>query len=355
MTFIAGYIYQGAVHIVADSAETIGGKNISEVFQQEEHQSTMLESAVINGEQVIVENANKIYNIHDRFLLAFAGSVYEGIETIRVLLETLAAPGDMRLRIPEFFKTFEPLHTQFIIGFIEDQQPYMYCYHNSRQKLLISQNLAICSIGTNKWIPPEAYGSMINKAFQNSHSQDDLLITAISTVQMTTQGLRTLESGVGGHINGAYITPTGIHWAKDTTYILYSSLHLDKPQTIHVIHKYNRDNAVFVRSDLIQRIFITEFAGISWQELNDKWGTELQYLANAAVADYYILLSYETGILFLINNKNNNSCKVFTEDGQFKFSTDLVESNTLHHTNRADYDARFVVLSNFPLKKKEEV
>lgn len=348
MTFITGYIYNKTVHIVADSAESSPRQNAVDQLLPEGFITTMGESSLISGEYLVMENANKIYNFNDKMLAAFAGSVGEGVRIIEDLKLGLINTKNVRQYVLDFFESTEPTRTQFVIGFIEDGEPYMFYYRSTEQCRLTNDNLAICSIGVNYWIPYESMKSMVNTAFERNHAPDDFLITAISFIQTTTQGMQTLEHGVGGHINGGFICPDGVKWAKDTTYLLYSSIHLDKANTINFITKFNRDDTVFVRSNDKQRMFKTEISKLTADELNEKWGHHLRLLANSGKTDYYVLLSYDTGICFLVNN-HLNSCKVLVrDDGQLRFSPDLVKCNTEFITKRDKLEARFILLSNLP-------
>ncbi|MGO4289863.1 hypothetical protein [Chitinophaga sp. RAB17] len=347
MTFIFGYIYNGAVHIIADSVETISAAGRPDEILPEEFSSTMIESSIVKDEQLMTECAHKIYNIQDRLILGFAGQVSEGTKMIERLVSGLVKTDDMRAYISRIFDQEKPRKTEYIIGFMEEERPCMYCYRSPFEEFKMVRNLAFSNIGKNEWVPPETIATMLRLAFENSHNQDDLLITAISTIQTTTIGMRTLEQGVGGYINGVYIANSGIHWAKDTTYVLYSSLHQDRPETIYNIAKYNRDNAVFIQKNGQLKIFRTE-PDLTGENLEKKWSEHLEILANSNISDYYILLSYDKHVIFLINNKLNNSCKVFIKKGALTFSPDLVKANTLAHNRRSDPNAPFILVSNLP-------
>ncbi|MGX5819231.1 hypothetical protein ACWKWU_13595 [Chitinophaga lutea] len=347
MTLIIGYIYNGAVHIVADSVETILLEGAPNVILPEEFSSTMIESSIVKDGQLMIESACKIYNIRDRLILAFAGQVSEGHRMINQLIDGLVRTTDMREYVSSFFENERPAETQYIVGFMENGTPCMYCYHSSSRTFKMASNLSICNIGKNSWIPPEVFVTMLRTASERSHSQDDLLITAISTMQMITLGLMTLEQGVGGFINGVFFDRNGIHWAKDCIYILYNSIRLNAPESTYIVGKYNRDNAIFIRTNKQQRLFKTELE-LHGEEVEEKWGKKIESLANSGVADYYILLSYDKNVIFLVNNKSHNSCKVFVEDGKFTFSRDLVEANTTAHKKRGNSIEPFILASNFP-------
>ena len=347
MTFIAGYIYNDAAHIVADSAESVEMPGFPDIDLPDQFQGSMFEPAVVRGGDLVIDAAQKIYNLNGLMLLAFAGTVGEGTETIYQILTEYTGKDTMKKFIWDFFENSKPQDTEYIIAFRDEGISQLYFYRNQDSRGFLTDNLSICCVGINRFVPPDDFIQIIALAAERNHAQQEVLINVISNLQLMTSNLNTIEDGVGGHFNGAYLDSIDIHWAADTVYLLYSGLDFNI-KDIKIVAKFNRDNAVFVRSHIRQILFLPDINGFVKDEFNEKWGSALTELANSYEATYYVLISKDTGVILLINNLRENLWKVTVTNGVLALSNELFLALKEMLKNRSNYEFRIVIKSNFP-------
>ncbi len=303
MTFIYGYIINETVHIIADSAET----SINYTFIKKiDGRNSLGEIAYIDDKKIVREGAQKIYNIKDKLLLAFAGKVKVGFSVVEEINYELDRPSNNSSIGDKLLNYFEGknFNNHFIIGFYENNKPYLFFYHDKDHYKLIDEKQVIISGGTDV---PEIR-SVLSMALRQcvSWSDNHTLITLISMAQAQNITHLTFRNGVGGFFNGAYIGRKGIHWAGDCFLILYSAKSYDKGE-LFFSYRFNRDNAVFIVSEVFKKMFTTEFDRLRIKELRASWGTKIDELIFNGVSKFYVMISYDTGKVVIVSDTYNKS------------------------------------------------
>ncbi|HZY82502.1 MAG TPA: hypothetical protein VFE50_23410 [Cyclobacteriaceae bacterium] len=280
MTLIAGYIYGGTVNLVADSAQ-LSLSEISPRLRQNLPQTNTLgeRSPVETDEGWIEEGAQKLYVIANQVILTFAGDVREGYNVLEDLSIRLASTGCVGLSevLESFFHECKPMKAEFLIGFIEQGHPRLYCCSKKQIKLL-SENLHGVSggAGSQLWFIPPIFSRLL-ELWNAKASPDTVLVVMTSLLQTCTLNDRTFERGVGGFFNGVQVSPDGVKWCPDTEIVLYSSKHFEKIPRI-IIDKFNRDGVTaLITSAAGNRLFSpsTRLSQISIETFLNKWGKAL--------------------------------------------------------------------------------
>ncbi len=317
MTFIYGYIINETVHIMADSAETsINYNSIRKI----EGRNSLGEIPYIDDKKVVKEGAQKIYNLKDKLLLTFAGNEKEGVSVVEEINYELDRPsmnyniGDKLLHYFEG-KSFS---NHFIIGFYENNKPYLFFYHDKDHYKLANEKQVITSGGED--IPE--IRTVLGRGLQQCVTwPDNYTLTAlISMAQAQNISHLTLGKGVGGFFNGAYIGRNGIRWADDCFLILYSAKNYDKGE-VFFSGRFNRGNAAFIICEAFKRVFINELDNIQFDKLIETWGNKLDNQINNGIAKFYVMISYDTGKVVIISddfNKRNGLLKFQKEKNNIK-------------------------------------
>jgi hypothetical protein len=325
MTFIAGIIYNETIQIIADSVETSLLKNDivldGEIFENLPY-SSFGEKAHVEDSFLMHEAVQKIFNINDRVLLAFAGHSNEGLYVIDDLSKFLLIGGSISEVIIKYFSGSRPPNTEFIIGFFEDNQPYIFTYSKGSFKIG-SDNFYCVEGGIHEMFGPiqawyKAYG-------ERKIDSDDALIHALALLQRQNITGRTIKHGVGGFFNGSFLSKTGVTWAKDTIHILYSIYH-DGDR--YYVFKFNRKNMTFICSyrhegdsvtEVCRSIYKSELdSSIPNRELYNLL-TELNSLIEKYSTHYYIWNSYDRNTVVVINiEKENDLVFIRNDEGRIQ-------------------------------------
>lgn len=354
MTFIAGYIYNNATHIVADSATTIPLSRQAKVPDELHRiQSSLGESPHITDEQIIVEADPKIYNIADRMLVAFAGRVLEGTQTIQDLTIQLGAHPRVADFLSLYFDQNILNNTEYVIAFHEDGLPCIFLKRPNESRLIRGQRCLVLA-GTTVNNMHVAVGTTLQDAFEHDYSQQETLVSVLTILQamsMHFQSIRATRNGfsvgIGGHFNGAIAHHNHIEWAKDTAHVFYSAINWERGDKWFMF-RYNRDNATFIIGDRLKRLFTHEREA-NRQHLMSKWAGPLTDMAIHCSCDFISFISYDRRNLVVVNNDPSKAHRVKIESGRLEISSNSPIGRHLFLNSSEDEggNAPFLCYTNF--------
>jgi len=232
MTLIAGYIYSDTIHVVADSAVTILNDIMNETQKKNEDFNSFGEVIEFNDGSVITESANKVYSLNNSILITYSGQTEEGkrlLEDLRMEI-SISEKKELTEILSDFFLRRAPRLTQFIIGFIQNNNPTIFSYANEIKIITQNGSFLLLGSGSEDELLTHSFKILFKQLCRSNLSSDNFLTIILSVLQSCVLNARTFTKGVGGFFNGAYIHTNGIYWAKDTCMILYSSNFFEKSE-----------------------------------------------------------------------------------------------------------------------------
>lgn len=311
MTFIAGFIYKTTICIIADSAETVIFPFPLKEFSKANHpQSSFYESAYIEDNKLIYEGAQKLYQIDNRIVLAFAGNVATGLQAIDEFKLRLLKGLSIKETIQELFNNHKYSDNHFIVGYFENEKPIIFYYLASDDFHFIEEapeefDFFLCVAGNTKGPHSSVCFHSLENAAANNLAPEEATIILLACLQGVNINERNIVTGIGGYFNGILLEKTGVRWISDTIYFLYSAKDFDKGQK-YAIHKFNRDDATFLIS-LEKNIFKSEFSSFSRDELIEKWDETLVKIASQMSEKYFICISYDQYNAVILDTTKGNS------------------------------------------------
>lgn len=324
MTFIAGYIYNDSVHVIADSAETIYRGTLIRIPENlEPLYSSLGESPHITDEQIVVESALKIYSIENKILITFAGTVIEGVKSVEDILMHYKSEVKFSNFLIKYFQDSHLMNTEYIVAFFEEGIPCLYFKRPNGESKLLKGGKCIVVGGTNVGNISLSIESTLERAFRFGYSSQETLILIITTLQSMTMHLQTIRVtvggynvGVGGHYNGAIVHCNGIEWAKDTAHIFYSARSWSRGDKWFMF-RFNRENSTFIVGDRLKRLFTTELQ-VDRQSIIAKWGDDLVELAMKCITDFVTFISYDRRNVLVISNDNKKTTQLKIQSGKIE-------------------------------------
>lgn len=325
MTLIIGYVYKDTVQVVVDSAGTLIG-DTSSIRDSEFAKTTSFGELVSNDENdsVVIENAQKLFALHDGILCAISGSVYEAISIVRDLETVLKfRKTEISSVLLDFFSTLGSVECNFILAFYENNIPMLFSYVNSKQfGFCLRGSLIALGSGSENYVLTTHIELALNQFINvedNKLSSDELLVSVISILQSNVINTKTFREGVGGVINGAYVGNKGIEWAKDTIYAVYSDKHYDKTEPFFVF-KLNRENVLTTISSYNRKLIRKSFFPDGFSEMElflERWKLIFNSIYFDLKATYYVFLSYDRRIITVLPSYHfafNNIFKIIGYD-----------------------------------------
>nr|WP_315255641.1 hypothetical protein [uncultured Flavobacterium sp.] len=308
MTLIVGYIHSdSSVHIIADSAETITGfienpnigsgayNSFGEIIQLEDN-------------EIVLESAQKIYNVGETVLITFSGQVFEGRQVLGDLKFEIEIQKDLKISeiISNYFTIRKPTLTEYIIVFFEDNKSKLYYFKEKGNFLNDIGSYVILGSGSQNELIIAPLNYILEPLYKMQTDPKNLLIFIISMVQCCAINALSFKKGVGGFFNGATIFNNKIYWADDTCNVLYSSKHFEKAERF-IVKKFNRDNITFLTSPQIKNAAFSP--GLEWvtfttNEWVEKWIDHLLELNANCELDYYVFICYDRRIITIVNRHN---------------------------------------------------
>jgi hypothetical protein len=338
MTLIAGYLYQNAAHLIADSAET---RQDFTPTKQYHKFSSFGELSHTSDDLTCVEAAQKIYNIDNKFLLTFSGKVLEGrgvVEDLTIHHRT----HEIRTLLIQYF-TNAHLENQYILALCENNRSYLFFYYSKTELGFIEGDTAVMMGGTNAKNIYLSIQANIQHAQERSYTREDTLIQIIATLQFQSLHHQTIQLGVGGYYNGAIISNNGITWAKDTYFFLYSRLHFDKGYKKEIF-RYNRDNCTILVEQGGIRIFCADFNTNTFEEFQAKWMENIKFKTRNRSAQYYVLYGFDSQNLVIINNSPHRANRVIPSSKGIEINDEIRSwTNTTYRL----HEQGFFVKNNF--------
>lgn len=146
MTFICGYVYQSTVSIIADSVETTIGPAMR-VPDDIHPVSTFQERFVEDGEKVVMESAQKIYNLRNKLIIAFSGDVNNGLRVIEELNYLLLKEERVVMTVWDYFTALDTTDNDFLVVFMNQTTPSLYVYKGGLYQQLMQGELCYVHTG----------------------------------------------------------------------------------------------------------------------------------------------------------------------------------------------------------------
>lgn len=357
MTLIAGYIYKNSVHILADSAETFSIQGIKDITFPEIYKNSFQEVPFVDTqkETLVLESANKIYNIKNQILLTYSGAVNEGedvVKQIRYNLERQKIRSVSQL-IFSCLTDISPIQTQYIIGGMENNRPFLIVYYNKVERKIMVNNNSLAVGGANVGLQTSMMSTIINCITNDKITPEESLIMNLAALQSGSMHLQTFNHGVGGFFNGASISKDGIKWAKDTIHLLYSSHDFERGNK-HLVYRYNRDNNVHILNDQFYKCFVKGGDGVEiCKKVKTKLKKDIIRLAKRNEAEYFVMLSYDTRTIVIVSNKKDKNKIINFDNKEFQFGipNDIMKHmfKYYHPNDFLDGNSPFYSYTNFLL------
>jgi hypothetical protein len=206
MTFIAAWKLKNEIFIVGDSAVTL--KHFPEYVYENKIRNTP-------------QNALKIYNIEDKYILGYAGRADVAYFVINEIRENITRPiVDVIYEATELYGSA----IQLVIGYFEGENSKLLTF-NEEGKFEIKFHNSYTLIGKKEVnvilesFTPELIG-FINKQ-ELINNADDKLISFSACMQSILIRANLLDKGIGGTFSGAYLTKQKFVPQKDTGYITF--------------------------------------------------------------------------------------------------------------------------------------
>jgi hypothetical protein len=309
MTLIIGYIYSdSSVHIIADSAETITGIKENPNIGNDAYNS-FGEIIQLDDNEIVLECAQKIYNVGEAVLITFSGQVFEGRQVLRDLKFEIENRKDLKISeiISNYFAIRKPTLTEYIIGFSEDNKSKLYYFKEKGNFLNDIGSYVLLGSGAQNELIIEPLKCIVEPLYKTQTHPKNMLIIIISMIQCYAINALSFKKGVGGFFNGATIYNNKIYWADDTCNVLYSSKHFEKAERF-IVKKFNRDNVTFLTSPKIGKAAF--FSELEWttfttNEWVEKWMHLLLELNTNCELDYYVFICYDRRIITVVNRHNS--------------------------------------------------
>lgn len=315
MTLILGCIHEDlTVHIIADSAVTFTNHDVSkgQTRNTDLSMNSFGENIESDENQTVKEISNKVYKLSPTVLAAFSGSTFEGRQTLEELAIRLKIFSDTECShvISDFFKEACPSHSEYIIAFINESYPMIY-YYKLKEAGFINKpkNYIILGNAVEMEYIVEPFEMYLNLFLKSQIQPEKLCVILVALLESLSINSRSFHSGVGGYFNGAFLSKDKITWNADVCNFMYSFRIVDKKESEKfVLTKYNRDDAVYVRSSKIgEAVFMNSSFGIKpdYHKWKVKWEAELKSRSSQLSADYVVFMCYDSRIItiFLTSGK----------------------------------------------------
>lgn len=335
MTLIIGYIHSDStIHIVADSAVTLIGKQTDSSSKNEKTNSF---GEIIENfdNQIVTESSQKIYNIHDSIIATFSGQSIEGKQILEDLKFELKTSEKTKITdiISNYFELRKPTLTEYIIGFSENNMPKIYFYKNKGNLISEKGGCIILGSGSENEFLTIPLIITLEKFYNIKYHPRNLLIFVIALVQCCSLNSMTFSKGVGGFFNGATLFNNNIYWASDSCNILYSSKHFEKAERF-IVNKFNRENVTFLTSPKIEKSAF--FPELHWLDSTPKqwienWVEKLLVLNTNFDVHYFIFICYDHRIITVVNKfsdsflENIKIKRIDDKNVEFGFSKNMLE------------------------------
>ena len=248
MTLIIGYIYKNNVHLIADSILTTNSKS------EKLDQNSFGELSEADEEFKTKECLNKIYVFGDTFAGGFAGVEKEGNDVLNDLRKYIEYFPNKKIRhlLKDFFINNKPENTEYLFGFTEDEDSYIFHYVDLSSQLINSER-TYAGIGNGMRNSEMQSGiETIDKCLQRTNNNHEALISSTSILQSFVLNNyhnyhRHFKEGYGGIINGLFIDHQNVNDSPDTIYVLYSNDFFDRGEKF-CVQKLIRDNVIAINT-----------------------------------------------------------------------------------------------------------
>lgn len=352
MTFIVGYIYKKSVNLIADSAETVFDFEKCNIDpDNSDIVSTFFETPIQEERTLIFESALKIYNVSNRFIFTFAGSVNEGIKALSDLSSRHDSFDSLSDLFYYYFKSQKFKKTHYIIGYYEDEKPKLFFSYTDNRMKVVEEEIVVIFGGKNILGDARDFlEDFVIYALRNKFTIEETLVRNIAILQSAALVNQSIKVGVGGFFNGCTLDKRGVIWAPDTSYILYSAVNFNKGDMFR-IKKFNRENGVIVTSETKCKIFYFGDERIC-QEYYERHKSDIELRAKMSITDYFVFLAYDKPTLIVFNNNISKTETLKISEGRVYLSKYLRSLLVRHKKNEAN---ELHVYENFTLRRTNTI
>lgn len=361
MTFVAAYIYKDTVQVVADSAVTVGLSPTTDLkwnYPVSSFGEAIHSGVNADGPFEVSEGALKIYNVKDKLIIAFAGAVDEGVDIVQLLNYEIEKSGEaVTSFLFDFFINKKPSKTQFVGGYFQNGDPHIFRYI-SPENIFFSRDpkhavfAGIVGRAMPKSSRPDmglfsVVASSLGEAHKNDIDAEEMLVMTIAMLQLHSLHVLNIQEQVGGFYNGVALSETGIKWADDTLYSLYSMINWEKGDRFGVF-KFNRDNATFLLSHRDRhQLFHAE--NQPSHHLIEKWGDSVIQLAVRHEVKYIVFMCHDQNrrTMVIISNRPDKRYGIETKQMENGEYTLVLNQFTWERMLKYSEDFPYVVFTNF--------
>lgn len=327
MTYCIAWKSSEAIFLTSDSVITKTGYP----NPLNKRTSSLGELSISKENQKIEEGINKIYRISDDLLISFAGDVslfFQVFENIKKYFCDLSPIKAISLGI-DSVRTNGFLNLQLLIAFKSNNNLCLYSFNTLLDKQLTEHgDLEFVHIGS---LSSTHLGQMIKNTFQNSFVKENYrsFITQIYLhflIQSFSIYEPTMEIGVGGLYNSAFITKANVNFIDDTSIIIYEPLiNQNTLIPIGICNYFNRWDAFIYNSTISnsKEIFIPDSTNFLYQNLDAQNLIEdYSYNYTPKIVTFYsstvrlvsIFIMKDTSKYFVLSVKNGKIQLEVTQD-----------------------------------------
>jgi len=327
MTYCIAWKSTEAVFMTSDSVITKTG----DPTPLNKETSSLGELSISRENVKVEEGINKVYRIAEDLLISFAGDVslfFQVFENIKKYFYDLSALKAIELGINSV-RTTGILELQLLIGFKSNDNLYLYSFNTLfDNQLKEHSDLEFVHIGS---LSSTNLGERIKNTFLNSFAKEksNSFISQIYLhflIQSYSIYEPTMEVGVGGLYNSAFITKKNVNFIDDTSIIIYEPLtNQNTIVPIGICNYFNRWDAFIYNSTISnsKEIFIPDSTNFLYQNVDAQNLIEnYSYNYTPSIIVFYsstvqlvsIFIMKDTSKYFILSFKNGKIELQVTQD-----------------------------------------
>lgn len=304
VTLASAFVREDGAFVFADTAVTSTGRQAS-------HPYSFMEEPQQYGRVAVQEALLKILRLGP-YLVACAGDVSRLHDVVRMMRGIAHhVKGDELVR--RVVATYAPWHS-------DRHVELLFAWHDGRPRIAhwSSTNANSWAYGDEGLLigSPDAHiqqnAAVLGQTVMTKRlSPDDCVALYLGSLQCSGRYYGFMEHGVGGVYAGAYVDRRGVHWQRDTMFILYSRADLGAALTkvedrVHRYPNTNRHVLSAVRGDSLALLSYTPAFAFQLFGSNDqaqwarRWGNSLRRKLWDFAATYYVFLSRDAPIATIV-------------------------------------------------------
>lgn len=324
MTYCAAWKFNGNIHMIADTALT-GVQQITRVYSSigQLHENV--------GGKNVQEGILKIIAMHDTILMGYSGSVRWALAIADFLNSAYSPEIPLPLMLERVNASVGPFPRDtpvvILLGGVTTEGVSLYQWDSRKPNQAIPVH-SFTSIGSLETYHVSLTKDMVALLAQRFSTNHFSLI--VSLVQAYGIHENLIRQKVGGIVFGASLTPVGVEWQPDTSYLIYDQNLKD----IRIVTCIARDNVLAVYSSFTREFYLFHhyLPEFSYRDWIDKWEEKLFSYFNERKSIFYSFIRKSDKNVVVIKVKSGcPDCKYFRithhggENYEFEISPELMK------------------------------